>query len=265
MTSKQQQQQQQLSSSTAVGGKPTVVRPAFAAHAAKAAAAAKAARVERVLSQHPNKMLMALCPKNHQPKDTTVPAALHKDEHVDNYTHRVVTAVRDDNLTELETLLTEEEQCFEACNSNGEYLIHLAARRGELSTIQFLVEKARVNVNVQDDQGRTVFHDVCWRPKATLAIFEYFMKHCNPWLLMEKDARGHTPFDYSRDQEWPQWNKLLLQHRHYLHQRLSEAAGMIAKTTMNESESKATTSAPVSATTASSVAVQQTPLQATDN
>jgi len=183
------------------------------------AAAEKAARVERILKQHPNKMLLAINPKGVQ----QVPCKKHSDDGLDNYNSRVVTAVRKSNLEELKELL-QEEQCFEACNNNGEYLIHLACRQGDLNTIKFLVHDAQVNVNVRDDIGRTVFHDVCWRPKAEIEIFDFLIKVVDPAFLMFQDVRGHTPFDYSRDNDWPKWNRFLLQHRYFLLKQLTASS-----------------------------------------
>ena len=187
--------------------------------------AERAAIVGRILQQNPNQMLQAICPKNYvwstPSKQTQQPKSPTNEDALESYNATVVQAVRTSNLEKLRQLLYRDQQSFEACNNNGEYLIHLACRRGDLDTIRFMVEDAQVNINVRDDMGRTVLHDVCWRPRAELEMWGFLLAHVDPALLLMQDKRGHTPFDYSRTQDWPQWNKYLLKQRHVLLKRLS--------------------------------------------
>eukprot|EP00527_Entomoneis_sp_CCMP2396_P009947 CAMPEP_0198139152 /NCGR_PEP_ID=MMETSP1443-20131203/2494_1 /TAXON_ID=186043 /ORGANISM="Entomoneis sp., Strain CCMP2396" /LENGTH=96 /DNA_ID=CAMNT_0043801195 /DNA_START=65 /DNA_END=355 /DNA_ORIENTATION=+ len=95
--------------------------------------------VDRIMNTNPNNMLNAISPKSAGPAH---PQSHHDEARVEHYNARVVNAVRTNNVDQLQELFYKENQCFEACNNNGEYLIHLACRRGDLETIRFLVDKA---------------------------------------------------------------------------------------------------------------------------
>ena len=125
-------------------------------------------------------------------------------ENMDCYDMKTVQAIRNNDVSALRSLL-EEGTCFDACNRNGETLLHLACRRSSVEVVDFLVNEAGVNVNVQDDMGRTCLHDVCWRPTANLELMQLVLEHVSPELLLAEDARGHTCLDYCRKNEWPQW------------------------------------------------------------
>mmetsp|Transcript_4662 Transcript_4662/g.6062 ORF Transcript_4662/g.6062 Transcript_4662/m.6062 type:complete len:199 (-) Transcript_4662:94-690(-) len=180
----------------------------------------KAAMVQQLIHMHPNTLLESLSFKSSpcQPLQTSKQLATADLEH---YNTDVVNALRSSNIERLRELLYQEDQCFDACNNNGEYLIHLACRRSDLKTIQFLVQEARVNMNVRDTMGRSILHDVCWRPRMEADIFGFLVQHVDPSFLLRQDARGHTPFDYSRKADWPKWNKFVVQHRQELRKFLS--------------------------------------------
>jgi ankyrin repeat protein len=169
------------------------------------------------LNAHPTETLRAL-------SNIKDPVRLHPERHdddnVDHYTMSVVNAIRSHDIIKLEQLL-EDGQCFEACNNQGEYLIHLACRRANLETIQFLVLKAGVNVNVRDDMGRTILHDLCWRPRFETYIMNFLLQVIDPTFLLMQDVRGHTPFDYSRSNDWAQWNTFLQSKSEFIRRRLS--------------------------------------------
>ena len=101
----------------------------------------------------------------------------------------------------------EAGQCFDACNANGEYLIHLACRRGQPETVEFLINEAKVSVDVRDTMGRTILHDLCWKSSPDLDMMAAVLPLVPPDLLLAKDIRGHTPFDFARKQHWAKWNE----------------------------------------------------------
>eukprot|EP00522_Entomoneis_paludosa_P006051 CAMPEP_0172439336 /NCGR_PEP_ID=MMETSP1065-20121228/360_1 /TAXON_ID=265537 /ORGANISM="Amphiprora paludosa, Strain CCMP125" /LENGTH=213 /DNA_ID=CAMNT_0013188007 /DNA_START=69 /DNA_END=710 /DNA_ORIENTATION=- len=144
---------------------------------------------------------------------TTVPKApqsgvvVDHGNRLDHYTLPVVNAIRSNNVATLQQMW-QDGTCFEACNNQGESLLHLACRRSNLETIQFLVETAQVQIHVCDDLGRSIFHDVCWRPTVATDIMAYLLPHLSnkTLLLIQPDARGHTPLDYSRPRDWVTWN-----------------------------------------------------------
>jgi len=137
--------------------------------------------------------------------------AIVKQEDLDNYDMESVRAVRANDVQTLRTLL-KGGKCFQACNRNGETLLHLACRRGNMETVKFLLHEAGVPADVQDDMGRTVLHDVCWRPTPDFALMEVFLEVVSPSLLLQEDVRGHTCLDYCRKHDWGKWVTFLEQH-----------------------------------------------------
>eukprot|EP00523_Entomoneis_sp_CCMP467_P012928 CAMPEP_0168789594 /NCGR_PEP_ID=MMETSP0725-20121227/12935_1 /TAXON_ID=265536 /ORGANISM="Amphiprora sp., Strain CCMP467" /LENGTH=250 /DNA_ID=CAMNT_0008839913 /DNA_START=29 /DNA_END=781 /DNA_ORIENTATION=- len=182
-------------------------------------------------AQHPNETLCQLYftsskqqPKPGTPVTITTPQdEAHRRAH---YTLDAVNAVRRGNVSELQNLLVHEGQCFDACNNQGESLLHLACRRGSLETIQFLLEQAGVDVDVVDNMGRSILHDLCWRPRVDLEVLALVLSRVNPRLLMSADVRGHLPFDYSRQRDWREWNTFLTSREAavLLRRRLQETA-----------------------------------------
>lgn len=116
--------------------------------------------------------------------------------------------MQDDNMTG-----TLSSSIFLQSNRNGESLLHLACRRGNIGTIQFLVNETNIPLDVRDNLGRTVLHDACWRPRPDTDIMNVLFDVVPPQLLIAKDARGHTPFDYVRRGDWKLWNDYLQRRR----------------------------------------------------
>jgi ankyrin repeat protein len=144
------------------------------------------------------------------------------DDLLEQYNMKVVRAVRERDIGSLRELL-QNGQCFDACNRNGETLLHLACRRGDVETVTFLIEQAEVRVNVTDDLGRTALHDICWRPEPSFDLMDLLLTKVDPKLLLAEDRRGHTPLDYARQCDWPAWKKYLAQSSHTIERRLSLA------------------------------------------
>lgn len=99
-------------------------------------------------------------------------------------------------------------QSFQCCNRFGESLIHMACRRGWTDLVKFLVLEAGCSLIVQDDYGRTPFHDACWTPEPNFQLVEFLMEQV-PELLCVTDVRGHTPFSYVRKSHWTLWRQFL--------------------------------------------------------
>jgi ankyrin repeat protein len=130
------------------------------------------------------------------------------DERLAAYCNDVVNAIRRNDIPALQQLY-DDGHSFDACNMNGETLLHLACRRGDIKTIKFLVDVAGVDTNSIDSMGRTVLHDVCWRPRVDLDIMEFMITKVMPDLLVSADIRGHTCFDYCRKDNWNTWVEFL--------------------------------------------------------
>jgi hypothetical protein len=145
------------------------------------------------------------------------------EDQLDAYNFTTVRAVREKDLVKLRELL-KEGQNFNACNRNGETLLHLACRRGDVETVEFLVREAGVPTEARDSLGRTVFHDACWRPEPDFPLMDCLIGVVSPLLLIAEDRRGHSPFDYSRQENWPAWNVFLSKRKDLIKRRMALAA-----------------------------------------
>ena len=97
----------------------------------------------------------------------------------------------------------------------------VACRRGHLAMAEFLMNEAKVRWDHQDDFGRTILHDACWRPEPCQELMDAILKVVSPEWLMAQDVRGHTPFDYSRREHSGIWYDYLKQNEEMLKRRLS--------------------------------------------
>ena len=142
-----------------------------------------------------------------------------RDAQLDAYTFDAVNAVRQNDVTRLRELL-QQGHCLDACNTNGESLLHLACRRGDAMTVQFLVQEAAVNIHWRDSLGRSVLHDLCWRPTPALDVMDVVLPHLSPQLWWAVDARGHSCWDYCRRSDWEIWNEYLSQRQDMIAQSI---------------------------------------------
>ena len=126
----------------------------------------------------------------------------------DIYDMEVSRAVRTCDLERMR-VLHEEGKSFDACNRFGESLIHMACRRGDVRIVKFLMEEAKVRVDVRDDFGRTVCHDAAWTANPNFDVMDVLMRVVPPEFWVTEDKRGHTPFDYARREHWGPWLKYL--------------------------------------------------------
>lgn len=135
------------------------------------------------------------------------------------YNVDVVNAIRADDVPALRRMLASGQD-FDVCNANGEYLLHLACRRSQPATVEFLIVEAAVRVDVRDGMGKTVLHDVCWKSTPDVALMATVLRLVPPELLLARDRRGHTPFDFARKQHSQHWNAFLQQYRDMIQERL---------------------------------------------
>jgi ankyrin repeat protein len=166
-------------------------------------------------TESPVQLLRSLFPKDGQVHSR--PSTVDPDNY-EPYDMETVQAIRNKDVSRLRELL-EEGKCFDACNLNGETLLHLACRRGDLKTVKFMLEEACVQADVCDNMGRTILHDVCWRPTPDLELMATLISTLSPYTLIAQDSRGHTPFDYVRREHWGVWmdflqdKQFLIEHR----------------------------------------------------
>ena len=133
------------------------------------------------------------------------------DEYLEGYNMVTVRAIRENDLEQLRELVESGRSSLTACNRNGESLLHLACRRGNLDVVKYMIESG-VDVSFTDDLGRTCLHDVCWRPEPDFELMEVLLHAATPDQLLQEDRRGHTCFDYCRKQHWEQWTEFLQKH-----------------------------------------------------
>ena len=144
------------------------------------------------------------------------------EEQIGAYDIKVVSACRENNLTDLKELY-RQGQSMDCCNRFGESLLHMACRRAFTDILDFFLEEVGLDVRIRDDCGRTPLHDVCWNPTARLDLAAKVIQR-DPSLLLVSDKRGHTPFQYARPEAWPVWRKFLWDNRQHLSQLDSEDA-----------------------------------------
>lgn len=134
------------------------------------------------------------------------------EEHLLAYTQEKVNAVQGNDVETLRTLL-KAGHGMHASNRFGESMLHTSCRRGFTETVEFFIKEARVSPRIRDDMGRTPMHDVCWSSAAPNHHIMKMLICAAPEMLLSKDNRGHSPFDYARREHWPNWVSFLNEHR----------------------------------------------------
>lgn len=158
------------------------------------------------------------------------------DNRLKSYTFDVVKAIRSNDINTLRRIL-HDGHSFDACNNNGETLLHLACRRSNIETIRFLIEEAGAPTNAVDSLGRTVLHDACWRPTINFEIVDYVLSTVSIETLTSKDCRGHLCFDYCRKEDWKVWNSFIQNNQNILTKlRSSHEADSIDREVASEDE-----------------------------
>jgi len=82
--------------------------------------------------------------------------------------------------------------------------------------VEFFLREAHVSPRVRDDMGRNPMHDACWSSAAPNIDMMKLLIEAAPELLLSKDKRGHSPFDYARREHWPNWITFLNEHRQFI-------------------------------------------------
>jgi len=179
----------------------------------------KAAKTQKV-ERNPVECLRQIAPKFIvEPLDQSTGPRKVSSGQLEAYTAEKVNAIRNRDICKLTELL-EQGQSFDACNNNAESLLHLACRRGDVNTVIFLIAQAKVSPDAIDSLGRSILHDICWRPEPDFELMDTVICMVSPELLIAKDARGHTPFDYVRRRDWAEWNQYLFSRKEIIQERL---------------------------------------------
>ena len=96
-----------------------------------------------------------------------------------------------------------------ACNINGESIVHMVARRGDTEMLQVLLEDGGASVQVSDDMGRTPLHDVCWVADYPAFDAVELILQRDIRLLYIQDRRGSLPLNYVPRAHWSLWRDFL--------------------------------------------------------
>jgi hypothetical protein len=127
----------------------------------------------------------------------------------DGYSLELTKAVRQGDLSFVQSYAGN----LQCSNAYGESILHVAARRGDLVLLQYLVEQRHISLRVCCESERNVLHDACWTSRPSFACFTWLMKHV-PELLLVQDARGRTPLEYAPSDTWDEWNAFWNEHPH---------------------------------------------------
>ncbi|CAB9509703.1 ANK [Seminavis robusta] len=125
-------------------------------------------------------------------------------DRVDAYSLELSKQVRAVNLSYLRA---PRAYNWDACNRQGESLIHLAARRSNLELVEFLLHKDAV-LMVRDDYGKTPLHEACWSKQPNFEIIQWILTKA-PALVFCRDARGFAPLDYVPRECYSAWTEFL--------------------------------------------------------
>ncbi len=101
--------------------------------------------------------------------------------------HRAIEGRAVDALVFLESVGTD----FAQVQSNGATLLHFAAMKGDLSSVQYLVEEKHLEVNARTKSGRTPLHRVC-----SLEIARYLVEQGAE--VNAADNRGNRPITFAQ-------------------------------------------------------------------
>lgn len=148
------------------------------------------------------------------------------EELLEAYDNDVARAIRSNDVSKLKEFLMED-RCFEGVNRNGESLLHLACRRGDLKVVKFLVFEAAVKTDVLDTMGRTILHDALWRPRyqEAMELMHVLIRVVSPELLVAEDMRGHACFEYCRKEDHGEWVTFIKKYSSII-QRRAKLAGL---------------------------------------
>lgn len=125
------------------------------------------------------------------------------DANIEGYTTCILNAVRAQDINKLEQLRSQGHP-MQCRNKFGESILHLACRRGCVKVVDFLVNIAKISINVRDDYGRTPLHDACWVIKPDFDLITILIRS-SPDLMLIRDKRGFLPLQYVKKDQYVEW------------------------------------------------------------
>eukprot|EP00980_Cylindrotheca_fusiformis_P000340 scaffold90_cov105-Cylindrotheca_fusiformis.AAC.3 len=120
----------------------------------------------------------------------------------------LLQALRRNDLKLLRTFDTEE---LSQTNQFGESLLHLVCRFG-LNSGEYLVEEAKLPLNVRDKFGRSPLHNACLTPIPNFDTVLMILKN-SPKLVIFEDNKGNTPFECIPARNHGKWSRFLSEER----------------------------------------------------
>ena len=166
-----------------------------------------------IISQHPNEpVTISDTGESSTQSITRIMKPIHESEfiiptsiQIQNYSNKVVSAVRSSNLSELQSIYNQYGKvALDTCNKFGESILHIACRRSTISIVSYLLNIVQINPCIKDDYGRNPLHDACWRSVPEYGIVELLLEK-EYRLMYSIDVRGHLPFQYARKEHWTDW------------------------------------------------------------
>jgi len=132
----------------------------------------------------------------------------------------ILQALRTSNVEQLRSFLTEKKNGLKECrNQFGENLLHLACRMGGIScnVIAFLIQEAKVPLNVRDRFGRTPLHHACMSSHPNFDTIDFVIRHVPRMCLLFEDDTGNIPFDLIPSRCYDGWTRFLSETKNILH------------------------------------------------
>ena len=147
----------------------------------------------------------------------------------------LLKALRGGDLEKLRSLKEEkggEEFDLEARNQFGENLVHLACRMGMSGDmLKFLVEDAKVPLNVRDRFGRTPLHNACMSAIPNFDNIDFVMRHA-PKLVVFEDDKNKIPFELVPQRVFGRWTRFMSEENilQKVSAELAKHEGLLQKT-----------------------------------
>jgi len=132
----------------------------------------------------------------------------------------ILMALRSSNVEQLRSFLEDKKSGLKDCrNQFGENLLHLACRMGGIScaVIMFLIQEAKVPLNVRDRFGRTPLHHACMSSHPNFDTIDFVIRHVPRMVLLFEDDTGNIPFDLIPSRCYDGWTRFLSETKNILH------------------------------------------------
>ena len=118
-----------------------------------------------------------------------------------DYDVEFLQAVRTSDLSKIKAL-HRQGRSMAACNIYSESMIHMACRRADLTTVNYVLSHG-ADLRGIDDFGRTPLHDACWRATPRFDIVTLLLD-IDPDLILTVTSRLNAALLRPQG-AWLQW------------------------------------------------------------